>query len=132
MNHAKSNNNANIPFFINFISEQRFGLLKGVTVRYCKGWFSELGLDFWIISKDIMNKVVSTDIRPVIKGDHNAISLKLRINNLIKGLGYWKINTSLFCEEFFFLEWYQKHYQKYIDNLEESNIMKLENLKIKC
>ena len=34
-------------------------------------------LDYWLLQKDLTDFVQSVDIRPAIKGDHNAISLKL-------------------------------------------------------
>ena len=88
-------------------------------------------LDFWIISKDMMAKVVSTDIRPVLKGDHNAISLKLRLSDLSKGPGYWKLNTSLLTDENFKQE-IKAIIEKCKNINEASEVMKWETLKIKC
>ena len=52
-------------------------------------------LDYWLISRHVTNMVYSTDIRPALKCDHNAISLKLKVRKQKRGKGYWKINNSL-------------------------------------
>ena len=56
-------------------------------------------LDYWLIQDDLTQSTESTDIRPSIKTDHNAISLKLKIGKLNKGPGYWKFNSSLINDE---------------------------------
>ena len=48
-------------------------------------------LDYWLIAKDLTDFVQSVDIRPAIKSDHNAISLKLILSKQNNGPGYWKI-----------------------------------------
>ena len=52
-------------------------------------------LDYWLISRDAICLVYSTDIRPALKYDHNAISLKLKVSENKRGKGYWKLNNSL-------------------------------------
>ena len=88
-------------------------------------------LDYWIISKNISGNVVSTDIRPVIRGDHNAISLKLRMSKFKKGPGYWKLNVSHLSEENFKIG-IRNIITKCLNSNEKSDVMKWEILKIKC
>ena len=52
-------------------------------------------LDYWLVSKWIQGKILSNDIRPCFKADHNAISLKLTTSNILKGPGFWKMNTEI-------------------------------------
>ena len=52
-------------------------------------------IDCWLIQNELTNSIESTDIRPSIKTDHNAISLKIRVGKQNKGPGYWKFNSSL-------------------------------------
>ena len=61
-------------------------------------------IDFVLTSKDLKNYVVKTDIRPVVSGDHNAVTIILKIESVKLGPGYWKFNSSLltqndYCEE---------------------------------
>ena len=58
-------------------------------------------LDYWLISSILCPTVYSTDIRPALKCDHNAISLKLKISSSARGKGYWKINNALLLDETF-------------------------------
>ncbi len=52
-------------------------------------------LDYWLIQKNLLQKIESTDIRPSVKTDHNAISLKVKFGKVKNGPGYWKFNSSL-------------------------------------
>ena len=52
-------------------------------------------LDFWLVNKTVKTKTSYTDIRPAIRADHNAISLKICTKQRKKGPGYWKINTNV-------------------------------------
>ena len=56
-------------------------------------------LDYWLISRDLSQYVYSTDIRPCVNSDHNAISLKLKLINEKRGRGYWKFNSELLKDE---------------------------------
>ena len=53
-------------------------------------------IDFWLISQDLFthNLVKSNDIRPSLKSDHLAISLKIKQHGLCeRGKGVWKLNV---------------------------------------
>ena len=52
-------------------------------------------LDYWLVNRELKTLIQSTDIRPSIKSDHNAISLKLKTGSNENGPGYWKFNASL-------------------------------------
>ena len=57
-------------------------------------------LDYWLISNNLQDLVTSTDIIPVIKTDHAAISIQVTNGeNSIRGPGYWKMNTSILDED---------------------------------
>ena len=55
-------------------------------------------LDYWLISKKVCHLVQSSDIRPALKCDHNAISLKLKFKIVKRGKGFWKINSNILVE----------------------------------
>ena len=42
-------------------------------------------LDYWLISSSLYDLVCSTDIRPALKCDHNAVSLKLKVSSQARG-----------------------------------------------
>ena len=65
-------------------------------------------LDYWLISSTLCPVVISADIRPALKCDHNAISLKLKIRSSVRGKGYWKMNNALLLDDSF---------KQYIKNL---------------
>ena len=54
-------------------------------------------LDFWLVSKKLLDldDVISCDIRPAIRTDHRAISIKTGFDEAKRGPGYWKFNNEL-------------------------------------
>ena len=58
-------------------------------------------IDYWLIQKDLIKYVEATDIRPTIKTDHNAISLKLKLTESKRGPGFWKFNAALLTDEMY-------------------------------
>ena len=58
-------------------------------------------LDYWLISRHLCHLVTSTDIRPALKCDHNAISIKLKLSDEKRGKGFWKINNNLLCDDLY-------------------------------
>ena len=57
-------------------------------------------LDYWLISANLHDFVTTSDILPAIKTDYSAILLGVqKIEENIKGPGYWKLNTSLLANE---------------------------------
>ena len=86
---------------------KRFPHKKQFTWRQASlGIYSRL--DYWLISSNLCNFVFTTDIRPALKCDHNAVSLKLKVSSPPRGKGYWKMNNTLLRDETF---------QCYIKNL---------------
>ena len=57
-------------------------------------------LDYWLISNNLQDLVISTDICPAVKTDHAAIIIEFGSNhNQVKGPGLWKINCSILEED---------------------------------
>ena len=53
-------------------------------------------LDYWLISDSLHDMVANVDIVSAIKTDHSAITLQLhKIEEGVKGPGFWKMNTSM-------------------------------------
>ncbi len=52
-------------------------------------------LDYWLLDKALMSQVISCDIRPAVKTDHKAVSLKISRGTNKRGPGTWKLNVSL-------------------------------------
>ena len=57
-------------------------------------------LDYWLISNNLQDLVISTSIFPAIKTDHAAIFVEFGTgDNQMKGPGLWKINCSILDDE---------------------------------
>ena len=61
-------------------------------------------IDFILISKDLKNRIIKTDIKPVVSGDHNAVTIVFKFDSIKSGPGFWKFNTNLltkgdYCDE---------------------------------
>lgn len=54
-------------------------------------------IDYFLIQNELIHKISSTDIRPVLikYTDHQAVSLYLNVEKTIRGPGYLKLNNSL-------------------------------------
>ena len=54
-------------------------------------------IDYFLTQKEIIHKIISTDIRPVLikYTDHQAVSMVIDVENVVRGPGYWKVNNSL-------------------------------------
>lgn len=52
-------------------------------------------LDYFIISKALLNLVSDTQIIPGYRTDHSAIKISLKLGPGKRGKGYWKFNVSL-------------------------------------
>ena len=53
-------------------------------------------LDYWLISDSLYDMVGNVEIVSAIKTDHSAITLQLhKIEEGVKGPGFWKMNTSM-------------------------------------
>ena len=52
-------------------------------------------LDFFLVSKTLMNKIGYVDIDPSYNSDHSIPWLILKPDEISKGRGLWKLNTSL-------------------------------------
>lgn len=57
---------------------------------------------FWLISSDLEQKVLETEIFPAILTDHKVLTLKIKSEHIqynSRYLGYWKLNNSLLYHE---------------------------------
>ncbi len=53
-------------------------------------------LDFYLISEDLHNLCIKSDIIPGYRTDHSAITLELNLSNVnTRGNGFFKLNTSI-------------------------------------
>ena len=64
-------------------------------------------LDYWFTSEHLLNSVHSVDIMPGFHSDHSIITLSLGTEQLRRGRGLWKFNTSLL------------HDTKYVTNIKQ-------------
>lgn len=60
---------------------------------------SQSRLDFFLISGTLVNQVVKLDIKPAYKSDHSRPYLSISPNTVVRGNGYWKLNTLLLEEK---------------------------------
>ena len=58
-------------------------------------------IDFWLVSKDMIQFIENTCIKPTVKSDHNAIMLSVKMNNVKHGPGYWKMNVNILKDELY-------------------------------
>ena len=87
-------------------------------------------LDYWLVNSSIKSKVMVSDIRPAIRCDHNAISLKLLVGKIEKGPGYWKLNTQVLKDDK-----YKRKIKDIIEKIEKMNLSfceRWELIKIRC
>ena len=52
-------------------------------------------LDYFLISLDMMALMKKTEIKPGYRSDHSITMLTIQKNNMTRGKGFWKFNTSL-------------------------------------
>ena len=87
-------------------------------------------VDYFMTDTHLLCNVLSCDIRPLMKYDHNAVSFKLALDKVEKGPGFWKLNTQVLKEPD-----YQNNIRNIIGKIEQTNmtcIDKWELIKIRC
>ena len=54
-------------------------------------------MDFWLISKRLLSRVLKTDICAYCDSDHSAVTISIKPEDIQekRGPGYWKFNNSL-------------------------------------
>ncbi len=52
-------------------------------------------LDFFLISKELMSYIENSTILPGYLTDHSLVLLELRLNDFVRGRGFWRFNNSL-------------------------------------
>ena len=58
-----------------------------------------LRIDYFLMSVNMMSKVNSLEILPGLLSDHSFLAMEFSFTNLIKGQGYWHLNTALLNEK---------------------------------
>ena len=56
-------------------------------------------LDYFLVSRNLLNINLKTNIKPAIKTDHSLIELTIKFSGPPRGPGIWKLNTSLLQDE---------------------------------
>ena len=56
-------------------------------------------LDYFLVSENLRNSIVSSRHSIEFKLDHSIVSLNIDIINLTRGPGYFKLNSSLLLNE---------------------------------
>ena len=68
-------------------------------------------MDYWLISDSLHDMVGNVDIVSAIKTDVSAITLQLhKIEEGVKGPGFWKMNTSMLNDAAYVEEVKKKKY----------------------
>ncbi len=52
-------------------------------------------IDYFLISFNLVNKTLKTNIIPGFRSDHSSITLTLQTNEQVRGPGFWRLNCSL-------------------------------------
>ena len=73
-------------------------------------------LDYFLISDNLQNSVIKTDIKSSYKSDHSLISINLNLNEIPKGPGVFKLNNSLLLDTA-----YQTSIRNAINNITDFN-----------
>ena len=56
-------------------------------------------LDFFLLSEFLIPPTVSVEYENSYRSDHSPVLLSLKINNSVKGTGFWKFNNSLLTDK---------------------------------
>ena len=68
---------------------------KKVHTRFQSQPYTATKIDFFLISKNLVNNVNSTKINQSIRSDHKIASLIINVNATEWGQEYWKINNDI-------------------------------------
>jgi len=50
-------------------------------------------LDFILISSNFLNNCISSKILPGVSSDHSVVTCNIKVDEIPRGRGYWKLNT---------------------------------------
>ena len=56
-------------------------------------------LDFFLVSESLIRSTLSVEYENSYRSDHSPVLLSLKINNFVKGTGFWKFNNSLLTDK---------------------------------
>lgn len=70
----------------------------------CYTWFrknpvKKARLDYFLVSNELMSRIENCSIKPGYRTDHSMITLDIKLNDFIKGKGFWKFNNSVLKEQ---------------------------------
>jgi len=70
-------------------------------------------LDFFLLSNSLRRETVLAAIRSSIKSDHRIVKIRININPVIKGPGYWKLNNWLLYDVNYIalIRWVIEHFK---------------------
>lgn len=102
-NYRNINNPRARTIVLNFIEQDNYidiwrtlyDTKRAFTWRRLNPERKQARLDYFLISEDIFQFVYDSDIVPGYRTDHSGIILKLKLQNIDRGRGYWKFNNSL-------------------------------------
>ena len=91
-------------------------------------------IDFFLVSNELVNNVLSTDIIPCIDSDHSAVFVTVETSEQKRGPGVWKFNNMLlndntFCEQMREILTETKVICAYLDPFEKWECIKWEAVK---
>ena len=63
--------------------------------------FMQCRLDYYFIPRNAISNVMSCIIIPSILTDHNIIKIRLKVNKVERGPGFWKLNNTLLEDQIY-------------------------------
>ena len=77
----------------------KHSLLREYTWRRRRPSVIQCRLDFFLTSQGILNMTQGATIGTSFISDHSIVTLSLKLNNVMRGTGYWKLNCSMLQEK---------------------------------
>ena len=98
-------------------NRKRFTWRRKKTVR------KQARLDFFLMSDNISQFVMASQIIPGFRTDHNSIILKLKLHENDRGKGYWKFNNTLLKDKE-----YVKIVKNVINDVKQTHVLNINDL----
>ena len=71
---------------------KRYSWTKKTPIKQAK-------LDFFLVLESLIPSTLSVEYENSYRSDHSPVLLSLKINNFVKGTGFWKFNNSLLTDK---------------------------------
>ena len=88
---------------ISFFELQDAWRIKNPTTRSYtwrhSGKYQFSRIDFWLTSSHLQDSCIDSNIQYGIRSDHSAITMKIEVNQIRRGPGFWKFNEVLLLDE---------------------------------